>query len=136
MHTTFHSPRLACGGSFRLFTRLLLCAVIMLCSGAASSHSPSIDECTEGSDFIRNAALARDNGMSENNFMERLRQDIELIQAFPPALRWFVQDDDDAGFLIAAAGDVFRQPRTAATHQDDFFKACLGKSSGRKTFGL
>jgi hypothetical protein len=136
MRPTFHSPRPARGGSSRLLRRMLLCAALALCSGAASSHSPSINECTEGSDFIRNAALARDNGVSENSFMERLRQDIELIQAFPPALRWFVQDDDDAGFLIAAAGNVFQQPKTAATHQEDFFRSCLGKSSGRKTFGL
>lgn len=128
MHTAFHfSRRPSCA---------LLGTALALAAGLAAAHAPSVTECSEGSDFIRNAALARDNGMSEAGFMERLRQDIAQIQAFPPALRWFVQDDDDAVFLISAAGEVFRQPKTPAMHQEKFFKACLGKTSGMKTIGL
>jgi hypothetical protein len=120
----------------RFTTQVLFYALFTCCPGLAAAHAPTINECTEGSDFIRNAAIARDNGMSETGFMEKLRQDIELIQAFPPALRWFVQDDDDASFLVSAAGEVFRQPKTPAIHQENFFKSCVGKTSGMKTIGL
>jgi hypothetical protein len=123
-------------GASSLIPRALLCAALLLACGFAAAHVPTIHECTEGSDFIRNAALARDKGMSETGFMQKLREDIELIQSFPPVLRWFVQDADDARFLMSAAGDVFRQPRAADEHRGDFFKACIIKASGKKTIGL
>lgn len=136
MHLAFHRLPIARHGIPHFICRALLGAAFACAWGFAAAHAPSVTECTEGSDFIRDAALARDNGMNETGFMERLQQDIRLIQAFPPALRWFVQDDDDVAFLVSAAGEVFRQPKTPAMHQEKFFKACLGKTSGMKTIGL
>jgi len=42
-------------------------------------------------------------------------------------LRWFVQDDEAAEFLITAATEMFRKPKEASKHQADFIKACLRK---------
>ena len=47
---------------------------------------------SEGGDFIAHAAQSRDNGMTREAFLDKLVDDIRLIQAFPPSLRWFVVD--------------------------------------------
>jgi hypothetical protein len=106
--------------SLALIALLLIPAVCM-------AHQPSRQECAEGGDFIKNAALARDHGMQEASFISRIQDDIEVIKSFPPPLRWFVQDDEAAEFLIAAATEVFRKPKEASKHQADFVKACLRK---------
>jgi hypothetical protein len=103
-------------------------ASAVLFSSACLAHAPSVGECAEGSDFIHNAALARDNGTKESSFLGKIREDIELIQSFPPSLRWFVQDDDDAEFLIGAASEVFQRPRAPDLHRSDFLKACLART--------
>lgn len=94
------------------------------------SHVLSPKECAEGGDFIRNAALARDSGMTEEQFMSRIEEDLEVIRAFPPELRWFVQDDSDAQLLLTAASNVFREPKPAAAHRHDFLIACMKRGSG------
>jgi hypothetical protein len=109
----------------RIAALLALLAIPAVC--IASMPSPA--ECAEAGDFIRNAALARDGGISEERFIGQIRDDVLVIQGFPPQLRWFVQDDDDAEFLIAAATDVFRHPREARMHQGDFVTACLGRTA-------
>jgi hypothetical protein len=104
-----------------------LALALFLLPAAAGAHPLSAAECREGGDFIQNAALARDAGMREEQFMNRVQEDLELIKSFPPHLRWFVQDEDDAEFLIAAAADVFQKPKAAAAHRTAFVAACLGK---------
>lgn len=116
-------PTLQCG-----VMAAMLMACMLLLPAAGHAHQLSVTECVEGGDFIKHAALARNNGISETGFLDRVRSDIEMIQAFPPQLRWFVQDDDDAQFLLGAVVDVFRKPKAASVHQADFFKACLGKT--------
>ncbi|WP_420474395.1 hypothetical protein [Noviherbaspirillum sp. ST9] len=100
------------------------------------ARAPDASECVEAGDFIKNAALARDSGMAEEVFLSRIRDDIEVIQAFPPHLRWFVQDEEDAAFLIAAATDVFQRPRLAAEHQRDFIRACMIKAKSKPKYSL
>jgi hypothetical protein len=97
-----------------------------------------VQECVEGSDFIKNTALARDRGANEAAFISKLRDDIEIIQGFPPQLRWFVQDDGDANFLIDATTAVFEEPKAARMHQTEFFVSCIGKSKsdGNSSSGL
>jgi hypothetical protein len=109
------------------WTKPLALLALMLIPAVAIAHQPSRQECAEGGDFIKNAALARDHGMPEASFISRIQDDIEVIKAFPPPLRWFVQDDEAAEFLIAAATEVFRKPKEASKHQADFVKACLRK---------
>lgn len=122
--------------NLRVPPRLAALAVLALLSGFCQARPPSENECVEAGDFIRNAALARDNGMAEADFISRIRDDIEIIQAFPPHMRWFVQDEEDAEFLISAATDVFRKPRKAAEHQSDFVKACLVKTGNKPKYSL
>ena len=103
------------------------CQLLMLLAFPllASAHTPSQDECREGSDYIRNAALSRDGGMPESKFLEVFERDLVLLMAVPPSLRWFVQDDDDADFLRAALLDVYRAPKDPDQHAEQFAQACL-----------
>lgn len=103
----------------------ILAAALLLVTLPAWSHDYSLDECLEGSDFIRNAALSRDNGISGVEFLGRMRSDIVLIQAFPPELRWFVQDEEDEMLLLTHAARVFDEPRAPESHQSSFLQACL-----------
>ncbi len=53
----------------------------------AHAHSLTLSECTEGGEFIRNAALARDNGITREFFVNKLSEDLAMIQTYPrPAL--------------------------------------------------
>src|SRR5215213_4386283 len=91
-------------------TRVLVFAATLACGTVALASVPSVEECLEGSDFIANAARARDNGVPRERFLERLDADFYAIRAFPPALRWFARDGDDEAFLRNAAVTVFAQP--------------------------
>lgn len=102
---------------------------VLLAAGQAIAHPVSRQECSEGSDFIRNAALSRDNGMDGMSFMNRAIEDFQTIKAFPPSLRWFVQDERDEDFLLKAISAVFSSPREPAAHQRDFLAACLEYSA-------
>ena len=91
----------------------------------AGAHVLTLQECFEGGDFIANAALARDNGIDEAKFVDRLVADIRLIQAFPPELRWFVADPEDAEFLHAEATRVFERPQRPEAHRAQFLSRCF-----------
>lgn len=102
---------------------------VVLALGVASTpyvgaHDLSVTECNEGRDFIRNAALSRDHGMSREEFIGKMHGDLELIRAFPPDLRWFVQDDDDQVLLVTAAEGVFDVPRDPEAHGEEFLQSC------------
>ena len=94
-----------------------------------AAHDLTLDECLEGSDFIMHAAMSRENGMTREAFLERMESDIRLIQAFPPQLRWFVQDEDDEQLLTWAARLVFDSPREPESHQSEFLAACTARVS-------
>jgi hypothetical protein len=99
-------------------------ASVMYAGVGRASH-PSLSECFEGSDFIGNAALARDAGMSEQQFIGRMRQDFAIIHAFPQELRWFAHDLDDESFLLDAARDVFDRPALPEDHRRAFLQVCF-----------
>lgn len=90
-------------------------------------HTPSLQECFEGGDFIANAAYARDNGMPKSVFIDRLVADVYAIQAFPAELRWFVVDPQDAEFLVAEASEVFDRPLPPESHRTDFLSRCFDR---------
>ena len=104
---------------------IAVCATLHTGLGFASR--PSLAECFEGSDFIANAALSRDAGMSSEAFLSRMEQDFVAIQDFPSELRWFVHDADDEAFLISAARDVFAHPGAAESHRRMFLQACVDR---------
>jgi hypothetical protein len=88
------------------------------------AHSLTLAECTEGGEFIRNAALARDNGATREFFVNKLVEDLIVIQSFPPHLRWFVQDSGDEKLLSEAVFKVFDEPMKAEEHEASFISAC------------
>lgn len=109
-------------------TRLavLLAGVIALTApGLAGAHPLTLEECTEGGEFIRHAAMSRDAGITRQLFMSRFAEDIALIRAFPPELRWFVQDEQDERLLGSAAERVFDRPMKPEQHEAAFVSDCI-----------
>ncbi len=103
--------------------------VLALAAGGAAASVPSVDECLEASDFIANAARARDNGIARDRFLERLDADFSTIQAFPQPLRWFAHDREDEHFLRRAAVAVFDAPAPPDEHRAAFLRACFERMS-------
>ena len=91
----------------------------------AGASVPTVDECLEASDFIANAARARDYGMTRDAFLARMDEDFQMIHAFPPSLRWFAQDADDEAFLLGQARTVFESPDLPERHRASFLGACF-----------
>jgi len=100
---------------------------LALAASAAAGSVPTLAECLEGADFIANAAIARENGISRAAFLERLEDDLQLIHAFPAELRWFAKDDEDERFLHAEAATVFDAPATPEDHRRTFLRACFAR---------
>jgi hypothetical protein len=88
------------------------------------AHNLTLAECNEGGEFIRNAALARDNGITREFFVNKLAEDLIMIQSFPPELRWFVQDANDEKLLSEAVFKVFDEPMKAEQHEASFIGVC------------
>ena len=97
----------------------------LVCAGVAAASRHSMDECFEGADFIGNAALARDAGMAEGAFLERMEGDFLTIRAFPTELRWFARDPGDEAFLLSEAREVFTHPEPPADHRRAFLQDCV-----------
>ena len=49
------------------------------CALPVAAHRPSYQECLEASDFIGNAARSRNNGITRDEFLGQMRQEIEAI---------------------------------------------------------
>jgi hypothetical protein len=109
----------------RMWPALMLFVLATGVGAPAAGHARTLQECLEGGDFIAHAAEARDNGMTKSDFLDRLVADIRLIQAFPPALRWFVVDPEDAEFLHAEATRVFDAPLRPESHRVQFLSRCF-----------
>ena len=117
----------------------LLVPLLVACGLAAAGPQPlqpraglahDMRECREAGDFIRNAALSRDNGMSREAFLGRLQEDLVAIRAYPASLRWFVRNLDDEAFLVGEVESVFDAPRSAELHRPDFIGRCLARTAG------
>ena len=109
----------------RLRTAALMFALAVSGAQPATAGMPTLDECAEAAEFIANAARARDNGMTRAAYVGRLADDLVVIRAFPPALRWFAKDADDERFLLAAAARVYDVPRLPSEHHAEFLAACI-----------
>jgi hypothetical protein len=109
--------------------RWLFAVTVLSLALAAGASTLTVTECFEASDFIANAALARENGITREAFLDRLEEDFMVIQAFPPALRWFAKDHDDEAFLLAAARSVFDAPLAPEAHRANFLAACFARST-------
>jgi hypothetical protein len=102
-------------------------AAMFLSSAVAWSHDLSVEECLEGGDFIKHAAMSRDYGMTREQFISKVQGDLLMIQSFPPDLRWFVQDLDDEVLLVSATERVFDEPSDPEAHRDAFLQSCFGR---------
>jgi hypothetical protein len=111
--------------AMRAWPALLLFIAATGTGAPAGGHQRTMQECLEGGDFIAHAAQARDNGMTKAEFLNRLLDDIRLIQAFPPQLRWFVVDPEDAELLHEEASKVFDAPRRPDAHRAQFLARCF-----------
>jgi hypothetical protein len=114
--------------------RRLACAFgLMVLAGTwaapVAARNISLGECAEGGEFIRNAALARDLGVSRDFFIGKLEEDLVLIRAFPPDLRWFAQDEADERFLSERAAQVFDDPMEPEEHEAAFVRDCLRQTA-------
>jgi hypothetical protein len=105
-------------------------AALLIASGPAFAHKPSAAECREGGDFIRNAALSRDNGTTRKFILDHLREDYVMIRAFRPEERWFVMDVDDEESLQAEVELVFDAPLPVEQHRVDFLERCARRPAG------
>jgi hypothetical protein len=120
--------------------RHALCLLLLAAAGfAAANPHPTqpraslvqeARECREGGDFIRNAALSRDNGMSREAFLGRLEEDLAAIRSYPAALRWFVHNDADEAFLLAEVRSVYDAPQNPEEHRPGFIGRCLARPVG------
>ena len=67
--------------------RYAIAGVALVCclglNSFAIAHELSKDECSEGGDFIRNAAMSRDNGMDGTTFVTKMLADLVAIRSFP-----------------------------------------------------
>jgi hypothetical protein len=102
-----------------------LFALSSLWTVQAAAHPITPAECREGGEFIRNAALARDAGITREFFVGRLMDDLVTIRAFPPELRWFAQDEGDEKFLSERVFSVFDHPIKADQHEAAFINDCI-----------
>lgn len=102
-----------------------ICAVV-LALPLATAHAESLtaQDCREGSEFIRNAALSRDNGLSAEAFLDRLEADFVMLRHMPTAARWFAYSDIEEHLLRVASRAVFKQPKDAGTHEFEFLGVC------------
>jgi hypothetical protein len=108
-------------------------AIALTAPGLSSAHPLTLEECAQGGEFIRHAAMSRDAGMTKQIFMNRFAEDLALIQAFPPELRWFVQDEHDERLLGTAAERVFDQPMRPEQHEAAFVSDCIQATAWRDT---
>jgi len=102
-----------------------LMAVALVAAGHAYVAHLSMQDCVEGSDFVANAARARDNGMSREAFIERLEADLAAIRSLPPALRWYVRGEDDERLLRESVRRVYERPLPPERHRNAFLVHCL-----------
>ena len=121
---------------FCLLKALPLLSVLFGTGFCAYAHELTARECMEGSDYIRNAALSRDGGVTEAAFMGVFERDMQMISHVPQTLRWFVQDDEDEALLRAALDEVFSHPLQPQQHAKNFARACVPRTGEWKALGF
>jgi hypothetical protein len=88
----------------------------------ASRHTPA--ECREGGEFIRNAAISRDNGLSRDAFLNHLIADLSMIRSLPEGVRWFARDEADESLLVRHAERVYDQYTPPKNSEEAFLAEC------------
>lgn len=99
-------------------------ALGLVFANGAIAVSLSAGDCSEGGDFIRNAALSRDNGIKAEQFINTLEDDLSRVRDMPAASRWFAYSDIEAQMLRKATYGVFMKPKDADRHRAEFIQFC------------
>ncbi len=115
-------PANMCGMKWPTLYLLAIATLAVASHANASSHTAA--ECREGADFIRNAALSRNNGQPKAAFVERLGGDLAMIRGLPLAARWFARDRSDELLLIGHVERVYDNPLTPESHEAAFLGDC------------
>ena len=97
-----------------------------LIAGATPAHAGSHTsaECREGGEFIRNAAISRNNGLPKEAFLNHLIADLSMIRGLPASVRWFARDEADEALLIRHAEDVYASRLAPKEHELAFVAEC------------
>ena len=109
----------------KLASAIVLYSLCLVWPIQGMAHALTQAECVEGGEFIHNAALARDGGLTRGFFVDKLAEDLLVIQSYPPQLRWFVQDASDEQLLTEAVHKVFDEPVPPEDHAASFIDACM-----------
>jgi hypothetical protein len=107
--------------------KLLLAAMLVLATATrviGASHTSA--ECREGGEFIRNAALSRDNGLPREAFLNHLIADLSVIRDLPARMRWFARDEADETLLVRHAERVYDYRMPPRDHEAAFLVECGG----------
>lgn len=102
-----------------LWSALLLAIALPALAGR---HTQA--ECREGGEFIRNAAMSRDNGLPAEAFLTRLIADLSMIRGLPEGVRWFARDEADESLLIRHAERVYAERMSARDNEEAFLAEC------------
>jgi len=109
--------------------RSFLLGICLTCSVfGAQAIEVDAGECSEGAQFIGNAAQSRKNGATKEMFVTKLDEDLFVLAAIPPELRWFAHGDAEAQFLREAVLNVFEFPRDPKEHAIEFLASCLSSA--------
>jgi hypothetical protein len=109
--------------------RSFLLGICLTCSVfGAQAIEVDAGECSEGAQFIGNAAQSRKNGATKEMFVTKLDEDLFVLAAIPPELRWFAHGDAEAQFLREAVLNVFEFPRDPKEHAIEFLANCLSSA--------
>jgi hypothetical protein len=93
-------------------------------AASVQAESLSAGDCAEGGDFIKNAALSRDNGIAAERFIATLEDDLSRVRDMPAAARWFAYSDIEEQLLRKATLGVFMRPKNADIHRAEFVRLC------------
>ena len=100
-------------------------AALLLAAATPAIASPHTSaECREGGEFIRNAAISRDNGLPKDAFLNHLIADLSMIRGLPEELRWFARDEADESLLVRHAERVYGYRMSAKDNEEAFLAEC------------
>lgn len=93
----------------------------------AKPASHTIRECVEGSQFIRNAMLSRNNGHA-HKVRDHFESDVIVLRTLPKHLRWFIYTPRDEVFVRAWINKALASHQDPRQIEQEFLVRCQGYS--------
>lgn len=114
--------------------RILLIILMAWTSVSAApvfyDFQPTQRECEEATDFIRNAALSRNNGYTKQKIVGLFDDNVTVLSSMDPEKRWFVRSPGATRFLRDTLVIVFDAPGRPGEHAARFLESCLDHARG------